>query len=114
MPEKFWLQDFESGLDRIRVHFITEGGRVVAILVVEYEAYIDGKWRAIVRFDQAHGFFHRDVLSPTGAQEKMPIDSHDLGYSLNEALTEIKQAWQTYRQQYEEVYYSGKGANEPY
>ncbi len=24
MGEKFWIQDFETGLDRLRVHFVTE------------------------------------------------------------------------------------------
>lgn len=72
MAEKFWLHDFETGLDRLRVHFVTERGRVIAIVVIQYEAYIDGEWRAIVRFDEAHGYFHRDVMSPEGAQEKTP------------------------------------------
>jgi len=66
MGEKFWIQDFETSLDRLRIHFITEHGRVVAILVIQYEAYIDGEWRAVVRFDEAHGYYHRDVMSPSG------------------------------------------------
>jgi hypothetical protein len=43
MGEKEWIQDFETGLDRLRIHFIVEQGRVVKIIVVQYEAYIDGQ-----------------------------------------------------------------------
>ncbi len=31
MSEKFWIQDFETGLDRLRIHFVTERGRVSSI-----------------------------------------------------------------------------------
>lgn len=73
MHEKFWIQDFETGVDRLRVHFTTDRGRVQEILVLQYEAFIDGKWRPVVRFDEAHGFFHRDVMSPAGKQQKTPL-----------------------------------------
>jgi hypothetical protein len=104
MGEKYWIQDFETGLDRLRIHFITEVGQVVSIIVIQYEAYIDGNWRAIVRFDEAHGFFHRDVLSPTGAQEKtaQPAISKDL--ALNDAIAHLKRYWRTYRKIYEDEY----------
>ena len=64
MGERFWIQDFETGLDRLRVRFTIERGQVKSIIVIQYEAYIDGKWHAIVRFEEAHGFFHRDIMSP--------------------------------------------------
>ena len=108
MGEKFWIQDFETRIDRLRVHFITEGGQVKSIVVIQYEAYIDGKWHPIVRFDEAHDFFHRDVLSPTGSQEKTPRSSSDKGLALTEAMNEIKQQWQSYRKAYEDEYYGQK------
>jgi hypothetical protein len=49
MGEKQWLQDFETGLDRLRIRFVVEQGKVTKIVVIQYEAYIDGQWRAIVR-----------------------------------------------------------------
>lgn len=108
MGEKFWIQDFETGLDRLRIHFITERGRVTLIVVIQYEAYIDGKWRAIVRFDEEHGFFHRDVMLPTGEQEKIVQPASDKKLALNEAIFHIKQFWRTYRQTYEDKYYGKK------
>ena len=106
MPEKHWLQDFETGIDRLRVHFITEFGKVLAIIVIQYEAYIDGKWRPIVRFDEAHGFFHRDIMHPSGTQEKTAHSSSDKGLALPEAIEEIKENWQTYREEFEKSYYA--------
>lgn len=106
MPEKFWIQDFETGRDRLRVHFVTERGEVKSILVIQYEAYVDRKWHAIVRYDEAHGFFHRDILSPTGEQEKRTQSAEDKGLVLTAALTELKQNWLAYRKAYEDQYYA--------
>jgi len=108
MSEKFWIRDFETGLDRLRVHFTTEYGQVIAIVLVQYEAYIDGKWRAIVRFDEAHGFFHRDIMSPFGEQNKIAIPASDKKYALTESISEIKRFWQIYRKIYEDGYYGTK------
>ena len=108
MGEKFWIQDFETGVDRLRVHFITERGQVKSIVVIQYEAYIDGKWRAIVRFDEAHGFFHRDVMSPSGEQEKFAEPASYKKLALSRAIADIKQFWRSYRKAYEDRYYGNK------
>ena len=78
------------------------------IMVVQYEAYIDGKWRAIVRFDEAHGFFHRDVMLPSGKQEKTALPTADKNVALTEAVKELKEKWRSYRRAYEEMYYDRK------
>ncbi len=105
MSEKFWIQDFETQIDRLRIHFITEQGRVKSIIVIQYEAYINGEWRPIVRFDEAHGFFHRDIMSPSGGQEKTARFRNDKNMALTEAIAEIKQHWQSYRKACEDKYF---------
>ena len=105
MAEKFWIQDFHTGLDRVRVHFITRRGQVRSIIVIQYEAYIDGQWRAIVRFDEAHGFYHRDIMSPTGEQQKTILPASDKKKALTDAIEHIKRFWRYYRSKYEEKYY---------
>lgn len=110
MAEKFWIQDFETGIDRLRVHFTVKYGQVEAIMVIQYEAYIESQWRAIVRFDEAHGFFHRDVMSPSGEQEKIAESMEDKGIALTQAIEDVKQYWRSYRQAYEDKYY-GKNQN---
>ena len=113
MGDKQWLYEFNAQLDRIRVHFIIEGGRVTDVIVVQYEAYIDGQWRAIVRFDEAHGFFHRDILSPGGEQNKTVLSVTDKNDALTQAITEIKENWAEHRQRYEEQYYDQEQTNLP-
>lgn len=43
-----------------------------------YEAYIDGEWRAIVRYDEAHGYYHKDVMTPFFGQTKFAQSAANL------------------------------------
>jgi len=108
MGEKAWIQDFETGSDRLRVHFITERGQIVSVIIIQYEAYIDGNWRAVVRYDEAHGFFHRDVMSPSGKQQKTAQPTGDKKMALAEAIADIKKHWRKYRVKYEGAYHEKK------
>ena len=78
----------------------TERGGVI-IFRIQYEVYITGKWQAIVRYDTAHGFPHKDVLHPDGTQTKEIFP----GYSNAEVLTmgqrDIRRNWKRYRRNYE-------------
>jgi len=47
------------------VRLITENGELTDIMY-QFESLIHTKWTPIVRYDCAHGFFHRDVLQPNG------------------------------------------------
>ena len=78
---------------------------VKSIFVLQYEAYIEDEWRAIVRYDEAHGFFHRDILWPSGQQDKSPQAVGDKGLALTEAIADIKEKRQAYRKAYEDKYY---------
>lgn len=104
MGEKSWVYDFGTGRDRLRVHFTTKHGQVEIIAVIQYEAYIDGAWRAIVRFDEAHGFFHQDIMAPTGKQRKIAWPSSNKKRALTEAIQDIKRHWRSYRRAYEDKY----------
>jgi hypothetical protein len=108
MGEKHWLQDFETGLDRLRVYFVTEHGRVVLVVVIQYEAFIDGEWRAIVRYDEAHGYYHKDVMSPFAGQTKVAQSAADMNSALADAIADIRKNWPEYRRMYEVAYYGKK------
>ena len=97
----------------MRVHFTTEWGQVKSIFVIQYEAYLDDKWRAIVRFDEVHGFFHQDIMSPTGEQRKITQLVLDKKLALTEAIEDIKQHWHSYRKEYEDKYYGRKESGQP-
>ncbi len=86
--------------DRFRYYHDLVRGEVMRF-AVQYEAFIDGRWHPIVRYDTAHGFPHKDIMFPDGSQEKI----HFLEYTFEEVLTlgerDIKMNWQEYRLSYE-------------
>jgi hypothetical protein len=88
-----------TGQDRIRFHYTISKGRL-ADIVMQYESLIDGEWRAIVRYDVAHGFFHRDVLFPNGTQEKTPLDFPTLEMAAIFAEQDLKDKWEFYKERY--------------
>lgn len=85
--------------DRIRVHFLKDKGEILD-LVIQYEATINGKWVAIVRYDCAHGFFHRDLMHPNGDKEKKVIEAPDLKYAFSFARQDLEDRWEWYKEQY--------------
>ena len=96
--------EFISSLDdndhnRLRVKLITENGILIDILY-QYETLIDNQWMAIVRYDCAHGFFHRDVLSPNGDKEKQLIEMDTLKAASKYAEQDLKDRWEWYRERY--------------
>lgn len=84
--------------NRIRVRFGKEQGEILRLLV-QYESLLEGTWTAIVRYDNAHGFMHRDELFPDGTQRKTPLDM-DLNTGLTYAQFDIKDRWEFYRDRY--------------
>lgn len=86
-------------LDKLRIKIKTEKGRVTDI-VVQYESFLNNKWTPIVRYDCAHGFFHRDLLYPKGEKEKQTISISVLEDALNYAEQDIKDRWEFYKERY--------------
>jgi hypothetical protein len=56
--------------DRLRVRATKNRGRIVSF-VVQYEAFIHGRWRAIVRYDTAHRFAHRERWYRYGYEKEL-------------------------------------------
>ena len=86
--------------DRLRVRAWIERG-IVASFVVQYEALFQERWHAVVRYDTAHGFAHRDLLHPRGAAEKQAIAVADLNWAFTFAIRDLRQLWEQYRAAYE-------------
>ena len=87
-------------LDRLRVKATKNRGRIVSF-VVQYEAFIRGRWRAVVRYDTAHRFAHRDVLHPDGSAQKQPLNFPSLNLAFTFAIQDLKSMWRWYRYGYE-------------
>ncbi|MDR3184513.1 MAG: hypothetical protein LBT49_03810 [Prevotellaceae bacterium] len=88
-----------SDKNRLRVHLQTDGG-ILKDVTYQYEAFIDEQWIAIVRYDCAHGFFHRDVLFPNGDKEKQSIEMDSLKSASKYAEQDLKDRWEWYRERY--------------
>ena len=100
MPEKEFFKVLGSlGTDRLRIRLFTERGRLHSI-VVQYEALISDIWTAIVRYDTAHGYSHRDVMHPDGSQDKYPLTFPDLNTFLQYAEQDLKDRWDWYRERF--------------
>ena len=72
---------------RLRFRIGTKKGHVVEFLV-QLELQVDGEWKPVVRYDNAHDFPHRDVLDPEGNE----IEKKDLNLgTLDEVLEYAEQ-----------------------
>lgn len=89
MGEKYFFILLDRfGQDRLRIRIeTTKGG--VKYFAVQYESLVDEEWAAIVRYDLAHGFFHRDVMTPKGEKEKQSINITNLEDALNYAQQDL-------------------------
>ncbi|KKL81458.1 hypothetical protein LCGC14_1994540 [marine sediment metagenome] len=85
------------GLDgRRRTRHIREQNSIIEF-VVQYEMEIKNKWYQVVRYDTAHGFAHKDILSYKGAIRKEKLPFNDLNLALTFAEKDLKDNWQKYR-----------------
>lgn len=89
----------KHGNDRLRVRLKIEKGELIDV-VFQYEALLNNKWHPIVRYDCAHGFFHRDVLKPNGDKEKQEIAINNLKSASKYAEQDLKDRWEWYKERY--------------
>ncbi|KPV64615.1 MAG: hypothetical protein AOA66_0048 [Candidatus Bathyarchaeota archaeon BA2] len=81
---------------RIRVRIARERRNVVDFVVqLEVEAK-HGEWKAVVRYNYAHGFPHRDLIHANGTEEKETIPIKDLDKVVVYAINDLKQKWEVY------------------
>lgn len=97
-------KDFESFLDnsgneRLRVRLKNVKGLLIDV-VFQYESFIDNKWHPIVRYDCAHGYFHRDTMKPNGEKEKQTIEIDNLKDAARYAEQDLRDRWQWYKERY--------------
>lgn len=101
MPEiDYEVQLDDAGLEWLRVRITTTGGQVMTF-AVQYETTIDEHWAPVVRYDNAHGFAHRDVIDIQGRVVKEPL----VGFptpkiALDIGDRDIRANWRRYRRNY--------------
>ena len=90
--------------DRYRHLHIKEKGKIV-FFRIQYETKIDDIWYAVVRYDTAHGFAHRDLLSLSGTVKKTPLFNQDYNDALTFAESDLKLNWDNYKRKFLEERY---------
>jgi hypothetical protein len=90
-----------AGLEWIRYRFNTQGGNVTHF-TVQYETTIDDRRVPVVRYDNAHGFAHRDLMNRRGeVVSKMGLPEHvTAGKALQIGKQDIQENWQRYRERF--------------
>ncbi len=64
--------------------------------VVQYETFVEGQWRPVIRYDTAHGFPHIDSIQANSTVEKSALLTRDLGEALTFADQDIDEHWEQY------------------
>lgn len=85
--------------DRYRHLHVIERGRIV-FFRVQYETKINDIWHPVVRYDTAHGFAHRDLLSLKGEVKKTPLFNQDYNDALTFAENDLKSNWEYYKKRF--------------
>ena len=100
MKEIEFIKDLDkSEFDRLRVKLKTEQGELIDVLY-QFESFINNEWKPIVRYDCAHGYFHRDVIYPNGTKEKQEIVIDNLRHASEYAEQDLKDRWEWYKERY--------------
>ena len=86
--------------DRYRHYHVLERGKITEFSI-QYEMETDGVWRAVVRYDTAHGRPHKDVLHPDGSETKEEFPHYTFAEVLALGQNDIRRHWKKYRDQYE-------------
>ncbi|MDP9356047.1 MAG: hypothetical protein M3R02_12345 [Chloroflexota bacterium] len=105
MPEgtKEFFRPIGSPGDTLRVRITIDRGEVTAF-VIQYEAWIEGAHRPVVRYDTAHGKAHRDMLDWNGStiDKVWAWEGADLSYNeaLDSAASDLINNWAAYREDF--------------
>jgi hypothetical protein len=84
---------------QIRCSFERVRNRVVRF-AVQLEIWHQQNWVPAVRYDNAHGFCHRDTLHPDGSQDKTGIVVGDVNQTFTYAVEDLRANWQAHRVRY--------------
>jgi hypothetical protein len=97
MGEKEYIIPYRGDARKRHEHKATRGK--VTEFVVQLEVRVGDEWKAVVRYDCAHGYAHRDSYSLSGTRKK-----RDLNLRFEDALTladgDIDDNWEVYKGQF--------------
>ncbi len=94
-----WTEDLLASSVRLRCVYQRRGKRILRF-TVQLETRREGRWHAVVRYDNAHGFCHRDTMHADGRREKTPVWVGDVAETFTYAIEDLKAHWTAYHDAY--------------
>lgn len=87
---------------RIRLRIFRQRRKGIIDFIVQLE-YLVGKWIPVIRYDNAHGFLHKDVYSKTGNKKRREeIIAKTLKDAVKIAYKDLSQNYEEYVRRFEE------------
>lgn len=86
-----WTRELAPGV-RLRA-IISRRGKRVLDFVAQLEIDDGDVSKPIVRYDNAHGFCHCDLMNADGTQVKRPVMAASLGEAFTQAMKDLTGSW---------------------
>lgn len=97
--QREWIHELAPEQARVRCRYKRHARRILAY-TVQLEIYNQGIWQPVVRFDNAHGFCHRDDLHPDGSQDKVAVFVGEANETFTQAIDEVQSHWESHRNRF--------------
>lgn len=94
-----WLVDLNPDETRLRCNYKRHAKRIVKF-TVQLEIKIDNRWKPVLRYDNAHGFCHRDTIHFDGSQDKIPVFYGNPNETFTRAIEDLQANWEAHRARY--------------
>ena len=95
ITNRTWVVDLIADEVRLRCSYRRRQKRIVQY-TVQLEIHHSGRWQHVVRYDNAHGFCHRDTIHPDGSQEKTPVYYGNANDTFTHAIGDLRDNWQSH------------------
>lgn len=96
---KAWFIRIAPAEAQVRCAFQRVKNRIVQF-TVQLEIFHQEKWVPVIRYDNAHGFCHRDTLYPDGSQEKAELFAGGVNETFTYAIEDLRTNWKGYQARY--------------
>ena len=97
--ERHWFIRVAPGQAQIRCSFERLKNRILRF-TVQLEIIHGEGWLPVVRYDNAHGFCHRDTLHADGSQDKTAVFVGDLNATFTFAIEDLRANWEAHWSRY--------------
>jgi hypothetical protein len=94
--ERSWLVELSPGTARLRCSYVRRR-KAIEYFTLQLEIRIGERWVAVIRYDNAHGFCHRDVMHPDGGQDKVRVFVGDVNVTFSFAIEDLRTHWEAHR-----------------